>query len=157
MVKPGDIALYSGNDSYAKAIQFITRSKWSHCGLVVAVDQNGPVILEATQQGLKMTHLTLTTPGWEFRDAAQTDAERVETTQWALRKFAKGCPYNFADIFFIALHLLCKRWSLVVEGTGRYFCSEMLGLALTHGGADIDAPELLSPGDLDILYPKVVQ
>lgn len=153
MVKPGDVALYTGTDIYSKGIQLATRSKWSHAGLVVGVDRHGPIIVEATQRGLLMTPLTLATPGWSFRDSGQTDAERAETVKWALRKYAKGCPYNFLDIFFIAVHLLCKRWSLVVEGTGRYFCSEAVAIALAHGGADIDAPELISPADLDRLYP----
>lgn len=152
MVKPGDVALYTGTDIYSKGIQFATRSKWSHAGLVVAVNQSGPTVVEATQQGLKLTRIG-GVPGWQCRDSGLTDAERAEVTKWALTKYAKGCRYDYGDIFWIAVHILFPFLPITMEGTGRYFCSSFVSWALIHGGADIDAPEFVAPADLDRLYP----
>lgn len=155
MIQPGDVALHTGDDFYARAIQWATHSKWSHVGLVVEVNTVGLVIVEATQRGLLLTQLTPTSAGWSFRNSNLTPEGRGLAVAWSLKKQAAHDPYNFVDIFFIGIHLLLPWWKLVVEGTGRYFCSEATATALIHGGADIDAPELTSPADLDKLYPTV--
>jgi len=62
-MRPGDIALHTGTDFYAKLIQWGTHSRYSHCAIVSDVNAMGPVIIEATQAGLVTTPTTFRCTG----------------------------------------------------------------------------------------------
>jgi len=153
-VRPGDIALHTGTDIYAKLIQWGTHSRYSHCAVVSDVNAMGPVIIEATQAGLVTTQLRFDAPGWEYRDAEQTDAERAESLKYARRHAVLKVRYNYADIVMIALHLAFKWWNVAFLNH-REFCSEFLARSLEHGGADFEVNSVfVSPADIATLYPK---
>lgn len=153
-MRPGDIALHTGTDFYAKLIQWGTRSRYSHCAIVSDVNAMGPVIIEATQAGLVTTQLRFDAPGWEYRDSEQTDAERAESLKYARRHAALKVRYNYADIVMIALHLTFKWWNIAIMNH-KDFCSEYLSRCLMRGGWDFpEDPVFISPADIALSFPK---
>ena len=50
-IRQGDIIGFSGNSFISWSIKKITKSKWSHCGIVYAVSQENIIIAEALSNG----------------------------------------------------------------------------------------------------------
>jgi len=60
-LKTGDIALFSSKGVFAKAIQWATKSKWSHVGMVINIEGWDLVLLweSNTKQGRRLVKKAL--------------------------------------------------------------------------------------------------
>jgi len=130
-LKMGDLVMYKGlyNPKLAKLIQTYTDSQYTHCGIVISIEESKVVVAEA--QSIGFTTITYDYPNlvedpnlefWRPKFALNIDE---------LHKFVKdnkGKPYGWINYITIVLYDLFG-WELFLDGTDSMVCSEAVARA----------------------------
>lgn len=152
--KPGDVVLYHRPtfSFFTWMIHVATRSRWNHAALVVEVDpMHGPIVAEATAEGVKYTPLSETTDRtWVHHPTYDDEEDRLTAISWASARV--GVRYGYLNAFFCGLNNILVgfgRGRFVIKKTDAIICSELVAEALTRAGHDFGKDNSqVSPGDL---------
>lgn len=143
-LKSGDLVLTSGESVFSRAIRFLTRSEWSHVGMVICADEWDMVLLwestigstvadvelERLKRGVQLVPLServRTYPG-RFAIRSLTRALNREEVE-ILKEFRRA--YRDRDYDFDAVELLRSAIDNRMVGDQRedlssFFCSELI-------------------------------
>ncbi|HEY8292585.1 MAG TPA: hypothetical protein VIG44_08860 [Thermomicrobiales bacterium] len=145
----GDLLLVEGDGGVQdRLIALGTRSRYVHCALIA--DAAGG-ILEAVNGGIRAANASRYART-RLVDVGLADEERADMLTWAQTQV--GDAYSYLEIASITLARITG--GHLYLNSGRAFtCSAFCARALEQGGVLLpEACELISPGDLDRLYPE---
>jgi uncharacterized protein YycO len=149
----GDYLVVKTNGIAAKLIRLGTLSRWNHAAIVVSVDGDVPLIVEARPTGVALKPINQYTSVAFNQHEELTPKQRQDIVEHANKQVGK--PYGFLDILIIALRILglrlppVKLWTRIAKHQG-YICSELVAECYQKAGmalSDKDAC-LVTPGDL---------
>src|SRR5262245_20541475 len=126
----GDLLCFRSTDIDARIIRFLTRSQYSHVGMVFLYE--GRVyVLEATSRGMQLVLLSRRAKFYNggidyFRIEGVTEEQRRGAVGWAFQRL--GMPYNFMGIVRFLWFLLSGSKERIRQRNG-WFCSEIIAEA----------------------------
>ncbi|MGE5657793.1 MAG: hypothetical protein ACM37W_14400 [Actinomycetota bacterium] len=158
-MKTGDIIAFSGNGSFSKLIKSVTKSRYSHLGMVLDVDMGGGfgrsvLLIEST--------LLTNSPNYDDRPAIRgvqiqwlskrlqmysglawwvalkqplPEENLIQMQSWLRQTYNKKTPYDCTQIMGAALDFFDRYNQENCEDLSTLFCSELVTKALQIGGA----------------------
>jgi len=145
-IQPYDILLYKGASIIAKAIQFVTKSEYSHCAISLNEDFH---LAEALDKGIMITHLQDLPSGYDVYRYKETltNEQKDKLHEFILLKVST--KYNYEEIFAELLHKELGLHIPVVDG--KLICSQFVYMAYLYCGIEL-LPNfkdcIVSPADL---------
>lgn len=158
-LKSGDVIAFSGNSRFSKLIKLLTRSQYSHVGLVLRdqsklfnetllliesttqihlIDANGRQAIKGVQLHLLSQRLSLYN-GTAFWVPLKNPIpqERIENmTLWLRNIYDEKIPYSYARTCGIALTKIENACGIKIKPNySTLFCSELVTRALQLAGA----------------------
>lgn len=153
-LRTGDIVLCSGNTLFSRIVRRVTRSEWSHCGLIVEHPDTGELCIWESTTPTEVADLELgmpvdgvqlvpmherlrTYPGHVA--VRRLDADRTREMLDALHEFrmeSAGRPFD-RDVFeLLRAAFDSQAFGLEdnIEDLAKYFCSELLAEAYQRMG-----------------------
>ena len=143
-LKTGDIVLFGGNKGIGPLIKFLTRSDWSHVGMVVK-DRNDILLWESMKfgkasdvefnkevKGVQMTLLSERIRKFSGKIAIRRLSidfnEEMDGKLFEFRQKIKGRPYekNHKDLLASALDFQFFKFDDASEDLSSLFCSELI-------------------------------
>jgi uncharacterized protein YycO len=150
--RDGDLLLFRGNGLFSILVRLLTRSPYSHAGLVYTFEGN-VYCIEAVGAGVRLIRVSELVRRYHggidhFALPEAQDTQRRRAVSFAFRQLGK--LYNTLGIvrYTVALLLDRKGYS---KRTGEWFCSELVAAAYAHQGYDLvsnDEDAYTSPSDL---------
>lgn len=144
------LALYKGKGTlFNRLIRLWTRSKYSHCEIVLSahneslvVDDSGAVWLSASAMdgGVRSKEIELNLEHWDLIPVPWADRARID---WVFQQH-RGKGYDWLGIFFSQL------LASGLHSRSRMFCSEFCAAALGFAN-----PQLFSPAQLRAVVQRV--
>jgi hypothetical protein len=155
--QPGDVALFRGSALGSRLIQFGTKSRYNHAGIVV--DREGRT-LEAFSRGADWGRLSRKRGEMMVLRLPLTDEQRARILPVAER--IHGTPYSWRGLAAIGLAQFRVRWPEWVKrrlnDRRDLFCSQLVDLVLHDAGFHLydDGRHFgdVSPGDLGQLVER---
>lgn len=166
-LKSGDLVFFRGYRLWSKIIQFRSRSKWSHVGIIVKI-QDWTMVLEAIEGGgVRLVPFFVWT-NWrgEIGIYKVNNAYGKLLTNTVILEFGlPKCGQQYASTrqfirsFSCVWHWITKRFRLSSDiDKERWFCSELVSTLLQENGYPIGkSPQELTPGDVSRLSFVVKQ
>ncbi len=153
----GDVLLYRGSGFFAKMIQVVTRSKYSHTG-VAAWWNNRLMVLEAVNRGVMVTPLSKNIESyhgdieWYSTKTDLSSEQRSDMVDFAQQELGK--EYDYLKAFWLGLVFLLRRPKdpndALIKAT-KLFCSYYVAQIYNSVGIDLQ-PELsdrhMAPKDI---------
>lgn len=137
------LAFYKGRTRlFDRAVQWWTRSPYSHCELVLSTDSRGVATCASSSYidgGVRIKHIALDPAKWDVIDLAGFDAAR--SAKWF--DAHAGQRYDLAGLLGFVL-------PFTRDDTTRWFCSEACAAALA-----LSDPWRYSPGSLAALIASI--
>jgi uncharacterized protein YycO len=162
-IKDGDILLYKGKGLFrsgfvATLVQIVTRSDYSHAGIVAWWNER-LLVIEAIRQGVIVNPLSLsleryhaTVEWYSCKEEMISDEKRREMILYAQEELGKGFAVFLAFWFMINI-LFIGRFSKRdrFHREKRYYCSEFVSNVYTRVGLDLKrwrSDRYMSPDDI---------
>jgi hypothetical protein len=160
LLKTGDIVFCSGNYFFSRIIQSLTKSTWSHCGVIYKdIDLDRVLILESeTMVGVRLIPVTKYLKDYKEKrrpykgrivvatlEMPVTNPDIKPGISFGLDQLAQ--PYDNWEIFRILLRILFKKGKR--ERNRNYICSELVRDIYRKSGINIHLNDsYISPDDL---------
>ncbi len=152
-VQAGDVGLAHSRGLVGLLIRLLTRSKWNHAFVVVAVHGPAPDQIEVVQaeaHGVELTTLDKVAPGGRIEIIACPAPNRSLVVAEALS--LRRRRYGFVTIASILFNLAPLPFRLDVQENGTLICSAVAAISLLAGGWLHPWPDLyqVTPAQLAI-------
>jgi hypothetical protein len=119
-LKTGDVVLMGGSSIFSRAIRRLTRSKWSHVGMVMKVEEFDTLLLwESTTNGHDKDVQT-----GEVKRGVQLVPEITKLNKF--RHSVKEKPYDFDGLELLRSAIESRLFWSNREDLSAYFCSELI-------------------------------
>ncbi|NKB49152.1 MAG: hypothetical protein GKS02_07285 [Alphaproteobacteria bacterium] len=166
-LKTGDIVLMGGSSIFSRAIRMLTKSRWSHVGMVINIEQFDTVLLwESTtnghdkdvqtgevKRGVQLVPLSKRVKDHEgnlaFRPLSRGLSDGEITKLNEFRHTVKDKEYDFDGLELLRAAVDSKLFWSNTEDLSAYFCSELIAdtyRSLGFLGGDAPANEY-TPND----------
>lgn len=148
--RDGDILLFKGKGLISMVIRAITRSPYSHAGLVYTFEKR-VYCLEAVGAGVRLILLSELVKryhgGIDYFEVQASQRQRARAVSFAFQQLGK--IYDKPGIFRFVAALVLDR-TAVSPRDDRWFCSELVAAAYETQGAPLTARQdaYTSPNDL---------
>jgi hypothetical protein len=167
LLEDGDIVLFSGRKWSSRIVRFVTRSKYSHAGIVANWD-NRMMVMEAQGYGVRaacLSEIVLRYDGgaelWKTKPGVDlTAAMRLMIVQKARMQLGKDYSHRKALGYWKRVFSLFLSWRVVkrfrrtpfdrVEDANDWYCSEYVSWSWACAGVALTefTPEFTTPDDL---------
>lgn len=143
------LLFYQSKKPVSRLIRFITRSPYSHVGVMAR-----GAIYEALAEGLVKVEgkeaSTRLREAAAYRNVPAISPEfELRAVQWLDRRVGGG----YSILGFIAAGIgAVTGWRVVIALKGEYICSGLVASALQIAGYDFDEPRLETPASLALLF-----
>jgi hypothetical protein len=157
-MKEGDIVLFHrSNNIISKGIALVTKSSWTHVGVIYSITEDTIITYEALSNGFKPVKRTVES----FQDALDkrdfvilTPRYKVTNNKEILDQM-KGSPYDYFGLIQVLIHVLTGR-RYFKETTNKFICSEAVARYLylaSSGKIDLSKEynksfEIITPDDV---------
>lgn len=161
----GDLIFASGNYAFSRAIRRVTRSIWSHVGLIVCTHDRVLVLESIELVGVRLAPLSKYLDQYEGQQpyngrlvvARRLDIDAAQAQQavcFGLDALTK--PYDHLEIASIVYRALRKKPRRYDPDDHTYLCSELVYHAFAHAHiqVDADAQGFVSPQNI-WQHPKI--
>ncbi len=143
--KNGDVLLYQGNSLYSRLIQFVTKSKFSHSGIVIWWNNRLMVMEVKAKKGVIVNPLSRSICGYDGNICWFTSIKPISTkNRKKMVEFAElelGKQYSTGLVFF---NLIGKLFGITglgssdtLEETSKQFCSYYVAQIYNAVGIDL--------------------
>jgi hypothetical protein len=139
-IRTGDILMVSGNWFLARAIQFVTKSKWNHAGIFVWLEGE-LFVVEAEKEGLQLARWD----GEKYQSGQATDRELVimsprrgllhYSTAQFMMPYVGSRGYDFGSLlWYQVIYNLTGKWKGKKDmmAAKRFYCSEWVAYVYNH-------------------------
>ncbi len=150
-MREGDFFLWSGTERIDRLIQWGTRSRWNHAGIVVPQAADGTNIIQALHTGVARARIDTRDPA-RYRVVDSGLDERGRYYAVARAEGFLGFRYNDVAILSYALAcILPTRFYFSYDGV--LTCSQLVAKCLIAGGAPLTMDDdRYRPVDLAVTY-----
>jgi hypothetical protein len=158
-LRTGDLIFASGNYAFSRTIRYVTRSIWSHVGLIVCTHDRVLVLESIELVGVRLAPLSKYLGGYDQDqpyDGRMVIARRDDISpEQANQAICFGLdaltrPYNHREIASIVYRALRKQARPIDADGHTYLCSELVYYALKHAQVQVqpDRQGFISPHNL---------